>query len=86
MSVKIRERKLKDGRISLMLDIYANGSREVKSLKIFLDANANTPLKKAQNKEKRIKAERIKAKVEMEMIDNDYSLASMKKSNVMFLE
>lgn len=86
MSVKIRERKLKDGRISLSLDIYANGNREFKSLKIFLDGNANTPLKKAQNKEKKLKAEAIRARTEMDIIDNDYSLARMKKSNVMFLD
>lgn len=86
MSVKIRERKLKDGRISLMLDIYANGNREAKSLKIYLDANPNTPQKKAQNKEKKLKAEAIRARAEMDIIENDYSLTKMKKSNVMFLE
>lgn len=84
--VTIRERKLKNGKISLLLDIYIHGLREVRSLNIYLDANANTPLKKAQNKEKRLKAETICKKKELEIIENDYSLVSTKQSNIRFLD
>lgn len=84
--VTIRERKLKNGKISLMLDVYVHGVREVKSLNIYLDANANTPTKKAQNKEKRLRAETICKKKELEIIENNHSLVSVKQSNIKFLD
>ena len=39
MSVKLRRRKLKSGRISLYLDIYHEGQRHYEFLKIHLDPN-----------------------------------------------
>ncbi|MCA6364982.1 MAG: site-specific integrase [Bacteroidetes bacterium] len=36
MSVKLRQKKLKDGRISLYLDIYSNGVRSYEILKLYL--------------------------------------------------
>ncbi len=84
--VTIRERKLKDNRISLMLDIYINGNREVKSLKIYLLPERGSNIIKAQNKEKRRKAEIIRIKKENELIDTSYGLPTLKNSNLCFLD
>ena len=84
--VTIRERILKDGRISLMLDVYLLGQREVKSLKIYLVPDKGNKAIKDQNKEKRRKAEIIRIKKENEIIDNNYGLPNSKHSNLKFLE
>lgn len=84
--VTIRERKLKDDRISLMLDIYIQGVRDVKSLKIYLLPDKGNATIKAQNKEKRRKAEIIRIKKENEIIDNSYGLPNSKHSNLKFLD
>lgn len=84
--VTIRERKLKDDRISLMLDVYINGNREVKSLKIYLLPDKGNAAIKAQNKEKRRKAEIIRIKKENELIDTSYGIPTLKHSNLYFLD
>lgn len=84
--VTLRERKLKDGRISLMLDIYIQGVRDVKSLKIYLLPEKGNAAIKAQNKEKRLKAEIIRIKKENELIDTNYGLPRLKNSNFTFLD
>lgn len=58
--VHIRERKLKDGGVSLYLDIYYEGVRKYESLNLFI-VPERTPLDKMQNKHARKVAEQVKA-------------------------
>ncbi|RZJ47989.1 MAG: site-specific integrase, partial [Flavobacterium sp.] len=83
--VTIRERNLKDGRISLMLDVYVQGERDCKSLKIYLLPDKGNATIKAQNKEKRRKAEIIRIKKENELIDISYGLPTLKNASLGFL-
>ncbi|MBC8988402.1 site-specific integrase [Pedobacter sp. N36a] len=84
--VTLRERNLKDGRISLVLDMYIQGNREVKSLKIYLLPDKGNPAIRAQNKENRRKAEIIRVKRENEIIDNNFGLPTLKQSGLKFLD
>ena len=61
MSVKLRRKKLADGRRSLYLDIYHNGERSYDFLKLYLGAD------NAANKETLRLAERIRATRELEL-------------------
>jgi len=58
--VRIRERKLNDGNISLFLDIYYKGVRKYEFLKLYLIPEIS-PLAKIQNAETRKVAEQIKS-------------------------
>ena len=58
--VHIREKKLKDGNISLFLDIYHKGVRKYEFLKLYLIPET-TPLAKYQNAQTRKIAEQIKS-------------------------
>ena len=60
MSVKVREKKLKDGRISLYLDIYENGERSYETLNLYLSGKRGNPIDKeirAEAERKRLHAE-----------------------------
>ncbi len=46
--VKLREKKLANGNVSLYLDIYRNGKRQKEYLKLYL-IDATTPLEREQN-------------------------------------
>ncbi len=61
--VRIRERKLKNGNISLYLDIYQNGVRKYENLNLYL-VPGNDPITKDQNRHamqvaQKVKSERI---------------------------
>ncbi len=61
--VKIRERKLKNGNISLYLDIYQNGVRKYENLNLYIVPGSD-PITKDQNRRamqvaQKVKAERI---------------------------
>ena len=58
--VRLRERKLNDGNISLYLDIYYKGVRKYEFLKLYL-LPETTPIIKMQNEETRKIAEQIKS-------------------------
>ena len=58
--VRIRERKLKGGSVSLYLDIYQNGKRVYEPLKLYI-VPEKTPIDKDQNDNARAIAEKIKA-------------------------
>ncbi len=80
MSVKLRKKKLKDGRTSLYLDIYAPGhKREYEFLKMYIDKNMN----KDQRKEVQDMANevRVKRELELQASFNDVSISSKKKKN-----
>ena len=46
MSVELRKKKLSNGKVSLYLDIYQNGQRYYKFLKIYLDNLTNIQVMK----------------------------------------
>ncbi len=59
--VKLREKKLANGNVSLYLDIYRNGKRQKEYLKLYL-IDATTPAQKEQNRQTLATAQAIKAK------------------------
>lgn len=67
--VRIRERKLKDGNISLYLDTYYKGARKKESLQLFIIPEV-TPTAKQQNINTRKLAEQIKAQRILEIQKN----------------
>ncbi len=58
--VRIRERKLRDGNISLYLDIYSKGVRKVESLGLYIVPEL-TALDREQNRQTRAIAEKVKS-------------------------
>jgi len=80
MSVKVREKKLSDGRISLYLDIYHSGRRSYDFLEIYLTKD------RQKNKELKELAENIRAKRELELKSTDYGFSPQFKKKVNFLD
>lgn len=58
--IRIRERKLANGNISLYLDIYVKGARKVESLNLYLVPETSKDAK-AQNQRTRQQAEKVKS-------------------------
>ena len=58
--VRIRQRKLANGNMSLYLDVYVKGVRKVESLGLYL-VPETTPIDRQQNNHARQVAEKIKA-------------------------
>ncbi len=82
--VKLRQRELKDGSISLFLDIYRNGHRHKEYLKLYL-VNATTPAEKEQNRQTLATAQAIKAKRQIELQNGEYSFTKQFKEETPFL-
>lgn len=81
MGVKLREKKMKNGQISLYLDIYHNKVRWYEFLDIHIQKNKASP----EDKEKRNLALQIKTKREHDLIVEDNSLQDRKKKMSCFL-
>jgi integrase len=84
MNVVLREKKLKD-KLSLYLDIYTGGKRTYEFLKLYIKLRPKTPEEKIQNNTIRRTAEMLRAKKELEIINNHYKLVP-KGSNILFLD
>ena len=80
MSVKLRKRKLSDGRISLYLDIYVNGERQYDFLKLYLGKDRNA------NRETIRLAESIRAKRELELNSRPHGFVPHFKQRVDFVK
>jgi integrase/recombinase XerD len=81
MFAEIREKKLKDGRISLRLDTYCNGVRNVETLYLYLSGKRNDPADKAI----RMEAELRRRKAEDELtLSADNPVLQAQKSAVCF--
>lgn len=80
MSVKLRKKKLSDGRYSIYLDLYLNGQRQYEFLKLYLGKD------KAQNKETIRLAESIRAKRELDVQNSEYGFVPQFKKRVNFVE
>ena len=83
--VKLREKKLSNGNISLFLDIYRNGKRHKEYLKLYL-INATTPFEREQNRQTLATAQAIKSKRLIELQNGEYSFTRQFKENTPFLE
>lgn len=92
MTIKVRQRKPKDGQIRLFLDIYdpeAKKKRTNKSLDLFLYENPSSPSQKKTNKDNLDAAEKIRAKwtLELAMDKNGLGELSQKdKSSIDFID
>jgi len=79
MSVKLRKRKLKSGRVSLYLDIYSSGQRHYDFLRLYLDGNRQA------NKETLQLAESIRAKRQLELQSQRHGFAAPFKRKADFV-
>ena len=82
--VKLREKVLKNGSISLFLDIYSNGRRHKEYLKLYL-IKATTQAEKEQNRETLATAQAIKAKRQIEIQNGQYDFTRQFKEDMLFL-
>ena len=91
MTIKIRQRKPKDGQIRLFLDIYnptAKKARTNKTLDLFLYENP-TPTQKKSNKETIDAAEKIRSKFTLELAYDNNGLSELStkdKSSIDFID
>ena len=81
--IKIREKKLRNGNISLYLDIYRNGKREYEFLKLYL-VPEKTRQDKEQNKRTMLLANSIKAKRMVDLQNGEFGFKSAYKEETLF--
>ncbi len=83
MSVKLREKQLKDGNLSLYLDIYHKGRRSYEFLDIRIVKPARTPIERQSNKDAKQTANNIRANREAELQSgaHDHVPAFKRKAN-----
>jgi integrase len=84
--VKLREKVLKSGEISLFLDIYYMGQRKYEFLPQFRLKPGKTAVEKNTNKELRIQAEILRARRQLEIINGEFGLIPDFKKNLPFLD
>ena len=83
--VKLREKKLANGSISLYLDIYRNGKRNKEYLKLYL-IDAKTQAEREQNRQTLATAQAVKAKRTIEIQNGEYTFTRQFKEDTPFLE
>ena len=83
--VKLREKRLANGNISLYLDIYRSGKRHKEYLKLYL-IDATTPAAREQNRQTLATAQAIKAKRQIELQNGEYTFTQQFKEDTPFLE
>lgn len=84
--VRLREKKLKNGNISLYLDYYREGERQYEFLKLYILDKPKNPLEKKSNQEVLELAQRIKAKRIEEALSGSLNLQSKNLSNTDFIK
>ena len=84
--VRLREKKLRNGNISLYLDYYKDGERQYEFLKLYLIDKPKNALDKQSNKEALELAQRIKAKRVEEVHLGTLDLQSKSLSHTDFLK
>jgi integrase/recombinase XerD len=84
--VKLKERKLKNGTISLYLDYYYEGVREYEFLKLYLAEKPKDKLEKQSNDKVLELAYRIKAKRTEELLTGALNLSSKAQGSVDFVQ
>jgi hypothetical protein len=83
--VKLRQRKLANGNISLYLDIYRNGKRDREFLKLYL-VDAKTKQEKEQNRQTLATAQAICSKRLIELQNGEYDFTQKFQEDKPFLE
>lgn len=78
--VKIRYKKLANGNLSIYLDIYQNGKRNYKFLKLYLVPETNEKAK-AINRKNMDLAEAIKAQMIIQLNTTIHGLSNQKESS-----
>lgn len=81
-SVKLRQRKLRTGNVTLYLDIYRRGVREYEYLKLYLIPETNRESKEKNRQTLRL-AEAIRAKRSVELLNGEYGFRN-KRDDVLF--
>jgi integrase/recombinase XerD len=84
--VKLREKKLKNGNLSLYLDFYYEGVREFEFLKLYLIAKPKDKQEKQSNATVLELAQRIKAKRTEELLTGALNLSSKNQGTVDFVK
>lgn len=83
--IKIRRKSLKNGNISLYLDIYRNGKREYEFLKLYLIPEKNRE-DKERNRQTLQLANSIKAQKIVEMQNGEFGFKSQFAEDTLFYE
>ena len=83
--VKLREKVLANGNISLYLDIYRNGKREYEFLKLYL-IKERTPQDRKQNEQTLLTAQAIRSKRQIEIQNGEYGFTKQFKLETPFLQ
>ena len=86
MSVKLREKQLKNGNLSLYLDIYHRGKRNYEFLNIHVVKPARTSVDRQHNKQAKALANSIRSKRELELQASGYEQTAAFKRKVKFLD
>lgn len=81
--VKIRYKKLANGNLSIYLDIYQNGKRNYKFLKLYLVPETNEKAK-AINRKNMDLAEAIKAQMIIQLNTTIHGLSNQKESSSIY--
>lgn len=85
MKVKLRKRKIANGRETLYLDIYSKGQRRNESLGLYLEAGTSREVKK-KNRETMELAEKVAAKTLMELQHQTHSIKTQQESRMLFMD
>lgn len=83
--IRLRQRRIKSGLISLYLDIYQNGIRSYEYLKLYL-VPERTRADKEKNKQTLLLADAIRAKRIVELRNGQYGFQSQYASNTRFFD
>ncbi|MBZ4675826.1 MAG: Site-specific recombinase XerD [Anaerophaga sp.] len=86
MSVSIREKQLKNGDLSLYLDIYDNGRRYKEYLGIKIIGKPRDVRDRQHNKEMKLLAAEIRANKEKELLSEDFDFVPQYKKNIDFVQ
>lgn len=84
--IRIREKKLANGNLSLYLDYYRDGERQYEFLKLYIKAKPKDAFEKKSNQEILELAQRIKAKRIEEVLHGSLNLQSKNLSNTDFIK
>ncbi|AKQ44442.1 hypothetical protein TH63_00385 [Rufibacter radiotolerans] len=84
--VRLREKKLTNGNLSLYLDYYKEGERQYEFLKLYLIAKPKNPLEKDANQTNLELAQRIKAKRTEEALMGTFDLQAKSLSHTDFIK
>jgi hypothetical protein len=83
--VRLREKKLANGNVSLYLDIYKSGKRAKEYLKLYLIEETNAAARE-QNRRTLATAQAIKAKRMIELQTREYEFTKEYKTDTFFLD